>query len=66
MRVAAPCYQVLLDANRHVSLTDTPPEDERTEEPEAGTATQARAGVWSLATCRMLDAMLPGSAVADT
>ncbi len=35
--------QVLLDENRHVSLTDTPPEDERTEEPEAGIQTQARA-----------------------
>ncbi|KAL4433586.1 hypothetical protein ABPG75_000027 [Micractinium tetrahymenae] len=31
---------VLLDENRHVSLTDTPPEDERTEEPEAGAPTQ--------------------------
>lgn len=33
--------QVLLDDNRHITLTDTPPEEERIEEPEAGTPTQA-------------------------
>jgi len=33
--------QVLLDENRHITLTDTPPEEERIEEPEEGTPTQA-------------------------
>lgn len=33
--------QSLLDENRHISLTDTPPEEEREEEPEPGTPTQA-------------------------
>ncbi|KAI7845552.1 hypothetical protein COHA_000843 [Chlorella ohadii] len=31
---------VLLDENRHITLTDTPPEEERIEEPEEGTPTQ--------------------------
>lgn len=30
----------LLGEHRHISLTDTPPEEERVEEPEAGTPTQ--------------------------
>lgn len=30
----------LLDDNRHISLTDTPPEEERADEPEEGTPTQ--------------------------
>ena len=36
------CPQALLEENRHISLTDSPPEEERADEPEAGTPTLVR------------------------
>lgn len=42
LRARFGCVQAMLDENRHVSLTDTPPEEERSAEPEPGTSTQAR------------------------
>lgn len=42
--VPACWLQALLDENRHISLTDTPPEEEREEEPEQGTTTQVKGG----------------------
>lgn len=38
-------FKALLEANQHITLTDTPPEDDRDDEPGAGAVAQASPAV---------------------